>query len=98
MPKRKRNEIESAPRENSSPNSATTNQRKRAEEKLFHGKKVLHRALKLAKGFERQKLSRRRKSAVKEPAGAIARIDAEIEALKVSSKFGVLIRGSVLIS
>lgn len=59
-------------------------QRKRVDEKLFHGKKVLLRALKLAKGFERQKLSRRHKTAVhKNDEADVGRLNAETEALKV---------------
>ncbi|KAF2091503.1 Bud-site selection protein, partial [Saccharata proteae CBS 121410] len=43
----------------------------------------LHRALKLARGFERQKMSRRRKNATTEKKDAeVVRIDSEIEALK----------------
>ena len=58
---------------------------KRVEEKLFHSKKVMQRALKVAKGFERQKLGRRQKTAVKQKDDADkTRIDEEIEALKVS--------------
>ncbi|KAK5019668.1 Bud-site selection protein [Cryomyces antarcticus] len=55
----------------------------RVEAKLEHGKKLLNRALKTAKGFERQKLGRRRKTAVvSNDAADVARIDREIEALK----------------
>lgn len=82
MPKRKRGETDGAAPKKPAGSGEPT-QRKRVEEKLFHGKKVLHRALKLAKGFERQKLSRRRKTAVAKDEAAIARIDAEIEAVKV---------------
>ncbi|KAF1984930.1 Bud-site selection protein [Aulographum hederae CBS 113979] len=53
------------------------------EEKIKHGLKVLTRALKLARGFERQKMSRRQKAA--KSGGdekVLVRIDREIEALK----------------
>lgn len=52
-------------------------------EKLTQSKKLLHRALKTAKGFERQKLGKRLKNAAE--AGSndeVARIKREIEALK----------------
>jgi len=52
------------------------------EEKLHYAKKLLHRALKLARGFERQKLGRRHKAAVKKQVD-VERLDAEIHALKV---------------
>jgi len=57
---------------------------KRLEEKLHHHQTLIFRALKIAKGFERQKLGRRRKTALKTKPADVARIDAEIEALKVS--------------
>ncbi len=88
MPKRKRHDIDS--RHQSDDDNSTTihtvphAQRKRLEEKLHHGKKVLHRALKVAKGFERQKLGRRRQTAVKgQSQEEIERLDGEIQALKV---------------
>jgi len=57
----------------------------RAEQKFEHGAKLLTRAFKTARGFERQKLGRRHKTASssKNTADA-ARIDAEVAALKVS--------------
>ncbi|KAG8628657.1 hypothetical protein KVT40_002522 [Elsinoe batatas] len=54
-----------------------------AKAKIHHGQNVLHRAFKTAKGFERQKLSRRHKNATSQKDHtAVARIDAEIEATK----------------
>ena len=54
------------------------------EEALEHGKKSLVRALKLARGFERQKLGRRQKSArAKNEEGVLPRLAAEVTALKV---------------
>lgn len=80
MPKRKRETAEDRPQP-----SIQNARQKRVEEKLFHGKKVLHRALKIAKGFERQKLGRRQKTALQQKNdGEKKRIDEEIEALKVS--------------
>ena len=76
MPKRKREDPAEA--------KAASIKAQRAEHKLHHGQNVLRRAFNLAKGFERQKLGRRRKTALsqKDEAG-ICRIDAETEALKV---------------
>lgn len=82
MPKRKRDDADEGDRIISSAKH-TELSRQRASEKIFHGKKVLHRALKLAKGFERQKLSRRQKIATKANQEAeLRRIDDEILALK----------------
>lgn len=56
----------------------------RLSPKIHHCRKLLQRSFKLAKGFERQKLGRRRKIAVQEQANkSTLRIDQEIEALKV---------------
>jgi len=79
MPKRKR-EAEQDPRGIVS----TVQQKKNVEEKIFHAKKVLQRALKPAKGFERQKLGRRQKTATqKSELDELPRLEAEILALKV---------------
>lgn len=78
MPKRKRQTTEDS---HSTKPSAQT---KHVDEKLFHGKKILQRALKLAKGFERQKLGRRQKTATQKGESAeLVRLEAEISALKV---------------
>ena len=52
---------------------------------LHNGKKALYRALRVSKGFERQKLGRRQKSA-KDQSEAVesVRLAAEVTALKVS--------------
>lgn len=82
MPKRKRDGSLSNP-ETASNHILTTRQR-RVEYKIAHGQKLLARAFKTAKGFERQKLGRRRKTAgAKSDTKDITRIDAETEALKV---------------
>lgn len=61
--------------------------KQRATYKLKQGTQRVAHAFKLAKGFERQKLSRRRKTAVaKGEEKDIERIDAEIVALKVRDK------------
>ena len=78
MPKRKRVQAES--NGVSSPSQSD----KRIQQKLFHASKLLHRALKTAKAFERQKLARRSKIAAQDVSQSdIRRIDAEIESLKV---------------
>jgi len=83
MPKRQRDDTEDQGR-GPSKRVSTDDAQKRAGEKIFHGKKIIHRALKLAKGFERQKLSRRQKTAKqKDDAAELKRIEEEIEALKV---------------
>ncbi|KAF4633104.1 hypothetical protein G7Y89_g5016 [Cudoniella acicularis] len=54
-------------------------------EKIQHSQKLLHRALKTAKGFERQKLGKRLKAAQakgSDGAAEVGRINKEIEALK----------------
>jgi hypothetical protein len=77
MPKRKRSTYEDD-------GDRVQSMRKRdISEKLLQSKKLLHRALKTAKGFERQKLGKRLKNA--KDAGSndeVTRIDREIEALK----------------
>jgi hypothetical protein len=56
--------------------------------KIVHGKKVLHRALKTAKGFERQKLGKRIKLATENQDGVEAgRLQRELDALKVTNLF-----------
>lgn len=90
MPKRKRSDPyasadESADNQISSRHDdrATAKQRKLLSPRLEQAKKALNKALKVSRGFERQKLSRRRKTAEKEGKERdIERIDAEIEALK----------------
>ena len=77
MPKRKRSAYED------DGDRIQSMRKKDVSEKLLQSKKLLHRALKTAKGFERQKLGKRLKNAA--GAGAndeVARINREIEALK----------------
>ncbi|KAL1649496.1 hypothetical protein SLS58_001552 [Diplodia intermedia] len=70
--------------------AAKQQQRKHLPARLEQGKKQLVKALKVARGFERQKLSRRRKTATAaatdknegDGGGIVTRIDREIEALK----------------
>ena len=59
-------------------------QQRQTEHLLEQGKKALFRSLKVARGFERQKLGRRQKTAKAEKAETdIIRLDAEVAALKV---------------
>lgn len=78
MVKRKRVEEDSELEETSS------TKHKRIQHKLKVGTAKLGHAFKVAKGFERQKLGRRRKNAASQDKQEdIPRIDAEIAALKV---------------
>ncbi|CZT45833.1 uncharacterized protein RSE6_06188 [Rhynchosporium secalis] len=77
MPKRKRPTVEG------SGNRIEDARREDAQERLAQSKKILHRALKTAKGFQRQKLGNRLKIAKTEKnSEEIVRINREIEALK----------------
>ncbi|KAJ9640534.1 hypothetical protein H2199_006073 [Coniosporium tulheliwenetii] len=77
MPKRKRSDFVGDIQDDRHSTDGPINARQyRVEQKINHGKKLLNRALKLAKGFERQKLGGARRLP------GLARIDAEIEALK----------------
>ena len=59
---------------------------RRAEAVLDQGRKELCRALKFSKGFERQKLGRRQKTALAkdENMDIVSRLASEVEALKVT--------------
>jgi hypothetical protein len=79
MPKRKRGAGQEGPDEKD---------RKRAaiERHIVLGKRELTKNLKLAKGFERQKLGRREKDArAKKDEADVERVELEIAALKVRS-------------
>lgn len=77
MPKRKR---DTSDHEGS---RAQSMRKKDVSEKLARSQKALHRALKTAKGFERQKLSKRLKHATAQrDEKNVARINREIDALK----------------
>lgn len=63
-------------------------QQKTVEQKIYHGKTILKRALKKAKGFEQQKLGKRIKSSRNGKTNGkgiedISRLETELEALKV---------------
>lgn len=71
----------------------------RVEAKIENGHKLLNRAFRTAKGFERQKLGRRRKTAIsKSDAKDVARIDAETEAIKVCRNIQSPTEGTFLIN
>lgn len=84
MPKRKFEDDNAADGKPNVSNGALRMQRERLEAILELAKKTLSRALKVAKGFERQKLGRRQKVAKeqKDDAGTV-RLKAEEAALKV---------------
>lgn len=61
-------------------------QRTQLERVLEHGKRRLFQALKLGRGFERQKLGRRQKTAKESNTeSGIVRLNAEVAALKVGN-------------
>jgi hypothetical protein len=81
MPKRKRDQ--GVPR--FSEDARLSGHKDIAAMEFSRGKKELTRALKLAKGFERQKLGRRYKIALSESKSEVCgRIEMEIKALKVT--------------
>lgn len=67
-------------------------QQERLYDTLESGKKSLFHALKLARGFERQKLGRRQKIATENKADVerLSQLNAEISALKVGIHFTVV--------
>ena len=83
MPKRKRDDL--AADKTTSDTRQPSLKQLRAEQKLHHGRDLLARAFRTARGFERQKLGRRRKAATSSTGDAkdVVRIDAEVVALKV---------------
>lgn len=85
MPKRKLSElIEDDAVPSGSLEKKSRLQRQQIDGSLDQSKKALFRALKIARGFERQKLGRRQKTAKAESNDAdIVRLDAEVAALKV---------------
>jgi hypothetical protein len=96
MPKRKRGPYR---REDLDPTQEFELKKTELTKKLVHSKKVLHRALKTAKGFEWQKLSKRIKLATEKQDGVEAgRLQRELDFLKVNylqflEQKAMLIRG-----
>ncbi|GAB7349285.1 hypothetical protein MBLNU459_g8430t1 [Dothideomycetes sp. NU459] len=83
MPKRKRDGEWEPPSKETQTEPGISMRQHRVEAKINNGHKLLNRAFKTAKGFERQKLGRRRKTAIsKSDAKDVARIDAETAAIK----------------
>jgi BUD22 len=98
MPKRKHSDIEEDSlsgfehREDRKGNLQAT----RLRHKFERGSQLLYRALKTARGFERQKLGRRQKVAKQNDDGqALQRLDAEVQALKVSFRWCISIAGKL---
>ena len=87
MPKRKRSQSETEVVDGDLgplPDRALVIQENQLEQQIVIGKKALNKALKLAKGFERQKLGRRLKAARAEgDAAGVVRFHSEVEVLKV---------------
>lgn len=90
MPKRKLSELDLNDRDFSSQSKQSredpnlTLQTARLTQKFEHGTLTLFRALKTARGFERQKLGRREKTAKTQGnSETFARLEGEIKALKV---------------
>lgn len=85
MPKRNYNEFrESNADSQRLGGGALRAQRTQLERVLEHGKRKLFQALKLARGFERQKLGRRQKGARESNTESeMIRLNAEVAALKV---------------
>lgn len=80
MSKRKHSELEDETREKRANVVKTT----RLLHKFEHGTQLLSRGLKTARGFERQKLGRRQKTAKKDgDAKALERLNVEVQKLKV---------------
>jgi hypothetical protein len=94
MPKRKRAHYR---REEIDPTQEIELKKGELEKKLVHGRKVLNRVLKTAKGFERQKLGKRIKLATVEQDEAEARrLQRELHVLKVHI-LNLLGKGAALI-
>ena len=84
MLKRKRGEADGAYSFSLTQSNGLEQQKRQLRNHFEHGVKVLHDALKLAKGFESQKLGRRRKTAQsKNDQADLARLKAEYQTLKV---------------
>ncbi|KMP01306.1 hypothetical protein CIRG_01446 [Coccidioides immitis RMSCC 2394] len=82
MPKRKREESNEAPAIDLGAQRLTI-RAARLEQKIEHGIQQIHRALKTARGFERQKLGRRQKHAQSKNENALLfRLSEEVQALK----------------
>ena len=85
MPKRKLSELSSAGRPTDSKAQKLSMKAVRLSNKFEQGVQIISRGLKIARGFERQKLSRREKTAKSQEnsSATLGRLHEEIEALKV---------------
>ena len=84
MSKRKYDSSGEGSSDQTSPKQGLSKKRKRAQIVLDHGKTSLFRAFKVARGFERQKLGRRLKTATREKQDVEkTRIEEETASLKV---------------
>src|SRR4051812_4175304 len=83
MPKRKRSVQDDVSGPTSSSDRIRASRQRDVDAHIENSKKLLHRALKKAKGFERQKLGKRLTNATKtSDAPSMARIRKEIEVVK----------------
>lgn len=85
MPKRKLSELNGAGRSDDSKTRKLSIKAVRLTNKFDQGVQLISRGLKTARGFERQKLSRREKTAKSQEnnSATLARLHEEVEALKV---------------
>ncbi|KAI1932634.1 S-methyl-5-thioadenosine phosphorylase [Ophidiomyces ophidiicola] len=82
MPKRKLDETEESTSFNPKERKLTL-RAARLEQKIEYGTQQIHKALKIARGFERQKLGRRQKTAqLKSDKALLSRLTEEVQALK----------------
>lgn len=89
MPKRKFESSQDVDFSNS--DRIVRKQQEKLKNTLAHSEKLLFGSFKLARGFERQKLGRRQKTARENKADAeTARLNAEVAALKVSPVGGLV--------
>ena len=99
MPKRKRShaELHEPAIDPNDPTESIRRQKQLSKSTLDQYEKTLFRALRLARGFERQKLGRRQKVAKKAKDDAeTARLNTEVAALKVCQVKQRPVRGSLL--
>ena len=82
MPKRKRADFED--QKSPMPEKELKRRGDRLLLQIERGSQILHRALKIARGFERQKLGRRQKSARENQEDIrLSRLEVEVQTLKV---------------
>lgn len=90
MRKRKFEELRDQPRPNNNASPRESQRQERIDGQLHHSKTALFRALKIARGFERQKLGRRQKNAaVEKNLDDVRRLRLEVAELKGLDLAGV---------